>query len=106
MQHTPLRNPGVDAEPIWLYGVCLVGQSSLIYDLTPFRWSTVAMMTLEPPCPTSLDEHRAHGMIDVILQGLAHMHECDFVHGDMKPENALLTPNSIVKLTDSGTSAA
>ena len=45
-------------------------------------------------------------MIDVILQGLAHMHECDFVHGDMKPENALLTSNSIVKLTDSGTSAA
>ena len=45
-------------------------------------------------------------MIDVILQGLAHMHECDFVHGDMKPENALLTSNSIVKLTDFGTSAS
>jgi hypothetical protein len=26
-------------------------------------------------------------MIDVILQGLAQMHECDFVHGDMKPKN-------------------
>ena len=52
------------------------------------------------------DEHRAHGVIDVILQGLAHMHECDFVHGDMKPENALLTSNSIVKLTDFGTSAS
>ena len=34
------------------------------------------------------------------------MHECDFVHGDMKPENALLTSNSIVKLTDFGTSAS
>ena len=40
------------------------------------------------------------------LQGLAQTHECDFVHGDMKPENALLTSNSIVKLTDFGTSAS
>ena len=45
-------------------------------------------------------------MIDVILQGLAQTHECDFVHGDMKPENALLTSNSIVKLTDFGTCAS
>ena len=50
-QHTPLRNPGGDAKPIWYYGVYLVGQSSLIYDLTPFRWSTVAMVTSEPPLP-------------------------------------------------------
>ena len=47
------------------------------------------MMTSEPPCPASLDEHRAHGMIDVILQGLAQMHECDFVHGDMKPKKRI-----------------
>ena len=53
---------------------------------------------LKPPCPTSLDEHRAHGMIDVILQGLAQTHECDFVHRDMKPKNALLTSNGIFKL--------
>ena len=58
------------------------------------------MVTSEAPCPTSLDEHRAHGMIDVILQGLAQAHECDFVHGDTKPENAPLTSNNIVKLTD------
>ncbi len=45
-------------------------------------------------------------MIKVIFQGLAHMHECDFVHGDMKPQNALLTSNSIVKLTDFGTCAS
>ena len=55
-----------------------------------------------------LQDHPQHANFTITIENLApaHMHECDFVHGHTKPENALLTSNSIVKLTDFGTCAS
>jgi serine/threonine protein kinase/tetratricopeptide (TPR) repeat protein len=37
-----------------------------------------------------------------IAQGLQHAHESNIIHGDMKPENVIVTANGVVKIFDFG----
>lgn len=37
-----------------------------------------------------------------ILEGVAHLHELGFVHGDLKPENIIISPANYVKIVDFG----
>ena len=46
-----------------------------------------------------LTENVAQILIDVAT-GLAHMHECGFMHLDFKPENILVSRNAAVRLCD------
>lgn len=41
-----------------------------------------------------------------IAQALAHAHQAGFVHGDLRPENVIVTPDGHVKVTDFGVGAA
>lgn len=50
-------------------------------------------------------ETEAHCVMLEILAGLVHMHECGFVHRDVKPENVLLAQDGTAKLSDFGISA-
>ena len=50
------------------------------------------------PCPDELLLHLAVQMAD----GLVAAHEREIVHGDLKPENVLVTPSGIAKILDFG----
>ncbi len=58
----------------------------------------------------SLDTHPPRSFVqatDIFHQaalGLAHMHECGFIHADMKPNNIVVEPDGVVKLIDLGQS--
>jgi serine/threonine protein kinase len=41
-----------------------------------------------------------------VADGLAHMHECGFVHADMKPNNVIVTDEGTAKVIDLGQSCA
>ena len=48
-----------------------------------------------------------------ILEGIKHIHKCDYVHCDLKPENILLVPNPatstgsfVAKISDFGLARA
>ncbi|OUZ99996.1 Protein kinase domain [Macleaya cordata] len=49
-----------------------------------------------------IDEVRRH--TESILQGLKHIHECGYVHCDIKPHNILFCENNIAKIADFGVS--
>ena len=38
------------------------------------------------------------------MQGLSYLHENNFAHGDLKPENFLLATNGHIKIADFGSS--
>ncbi|KDQ06833.1 hypothetical protein BOTBODRAFT_60396 [Botryobasidium botryosum FD-172 SS1] len=44
--------------------------------------------------------HKLHSL--KVLPGLAHLYECGFVHGDIKPDNILLTSAGRIKIVDFG----
>ncbi len=44
-------------------------------------------------------------LIAEICAGLAHLHACGWVHGDLKPSNVLLMPDGSVRLADFGLAA-
>jgi len=92
---------------VGFYGVCLVGSGITDVQSHAIQMEHCGGGDLSTAIAQHrFDEHRAHGVIGDILQGLAHMHECGFVHRDVKPENVLLTSNGTVKLTDFGISAS
>jgi serine/threonine-protein kinase len=49
-----------------------------------------------------LDHRVAAGYARQAAEGLAHVHARGWVHGDVKPDNLLLTPDSAVKVIDLG----
>jgi serine/threonine protein kinase len=50
----------------------------------------------------NLSVHEALELVRGILKGLAHVHSKGIIHGDVKPENILITSSSIPKITDFG----
>ena len=54
------------------------------------RLSDVPQMTLE----------RFLNIFSQLLAGLAHLHDLDFVHRDVKPENLIIDPNDDARLID------
>jgi len=49
-------------------------------------------------------EKDASGVVQQILKGLAHMHEKNIAHCDLKPENLLFTGDGVLKIIDFGMS--
>ncbi|KAI9196853.1 hypothetical protein LWI28_027566 [Acer negundo] len=54
-----------------------------------------------------LPEHEVRLYTRCILEGLCHVHDCDYVHCDLKPDNVLLVPNKtgagfVAKIGDFG----
>ena len=69
---------------------------------------TALSMIMEHIDATTLDQQmpKTHGQaVDIFLQvakGLSHMHECGFVHADIKPNNILVDDGKHVKIIDLG----
>ena len=53
-----------------------------------------------------LEADRALGVVEQILGGLAAAHRAGFVHGDIKPENVVMTGDGTMKVTDFGLARA
>jgi serine/threonine protein kinase len=53
---------------------------------------------------TRFTESAANAVMVDILKGLAYIHDCGYVHRDVKPENVLLTVHNSAKLADFGIS--
>jgi len=54
-------------------------------------------------------EHALQRLLDIAIQfawGLAYAHQQGLVHQDVKPQNALMTPEGILKVTDFGLAKA
>ena len=49
-----------------------------------------------------LSVQQASNIIKQSAEGLAHAHECDLIHRDIKPGNILVTPDGVAKLSDLG----
>ncbi len=47
-------------------------------------------------------EKEALAIVLQVAQALAHAHERDFIHRDVKPKNIMLTPDRVAKLADMG----
>jgi serine/threonine protein kinase len=53
-----------------------------------------------------LRTEQALGIVRDVLSGLEHIHERRLVHGHLKPENVLCTPNGLTKVCDVGLAQA
>lgn len=53
-----------------------------------------------------LDPEEAVGVLDDVLQGLAHIHDRNVVHRDLKPANILLDQTGTARITDFGIATA
>lgn len=54
----------------------------------------------------AISPEQALSIIDPVLQALEAAHAAGFVHRDVKPENVLITPTGLVKVTDFGLARA
>lgn len=48
----------------------------------------------------AIEERRALQILGDVLSAVAYMHRCGISHGDIKPDNVLLTARGVVKLAD------
>lgn len=58
------------------------------------------MPTSNPAC--RLPEAQAQVVFRQVLSGLDYLHYNSLVHGDLKPENLLLSERGVVKIADFG----
>ncbi|KAF8447071.1 hypothetical protein BDZ91DRAFT_116401 [Kalaharituber pfeilii] len=49
-----------------------------------------------------LDEFRVWKIMIELLQGIKHIHDCNFMHLDIKPANVLITSNGTLRISDFG----
>ena len=74
--------------------------------------TTEVGLLLELVDADTMDQRRPRNMAEALDQfrqiadGLAHMHERGFVHADMKPINAMICGNGLVKIIDLGQACA
>jgi len=61
-------------------------------------------VSMEAKPPQTFDE--ALSVFHQVALALGHMHECGFVHADMKPNNVVISPDGVVKIIDLGQSCA
>src|ERR1019366_7937080 len=54
----------------------------------------------------ALRTEQALGVLEGALSGLMHAHGRGIIHGDIKPENILISPEGVSKLVDFGLAAA
>lgn len=59
---------------------------------------------MSEPLVRRLSEERALDVFRQVLAGLDYVHSHNVVHGDLKPENMLLSVRGVVKLADFGSS--
>jgi eukaryotic-like serine/threonine-protein kinase len=62
--------------------------------------------TLEKLAPAPLSRPRAWAIIGEIAAGLAHAHSRNVVHGDLKPQNIMITNAGETRILDFGASSA
>lgn len=62
----------------------------------------VDAMTLRDPFTPPLSARAALVLLHPVLEGLTAMHAAGLVHGDVRPENILLTPTGDVTIVDPG----
>jgi tRNA A-37 threonylcarbamoyl transferase component Bud32 len=63
-------------------------------------------VTLEKLAPAPLSRPRAWAIIGEIAAGLAHAHSRNVVHGDLKPQNIMITNSGETRILDFGASSA
>ncbi len=73
----------------------------LVLELCDFSLDSVARDTR-----VALPEAAVKGIMQQLLQGLAHVHGRRFMHRDIKPENVLVAGGGVCKLADFGLAAA
>ena len=56
--------------------------------------------------PLSMSRLRAWAIIREVAAGLAHAHSRDVVHGDLKPQNIMITKSGEIRILDFGASSA
>ncbi|MDV9173274.1 serine/threonine-protein kinase [Streptomyces sp. W16] len=56
-------------------------------------------------CEAGLADGQAERILTQICEGLAHLHDLGWVHGDLKPDNVLLMADGAVRLSDFGLAA-
>lgn len=66
-------------------------QCELFLEFCPFTLLTVPKRTLQ---------ENKHEFLLSCLDGLAYLHEQNVMHGDIKPENILVSSNDVIKLCD------
>jgi len=63
-------------------------------------------VTLEKLAPAPLSRSRAWAIIGEMAAGLAHAHSRNVVHGDLKPQNIMITSSGETRILDFGASSA
>ncbi len=95
----PLRHPGVPA----LYGF-VQNEAGMWLVLEPFEG--VALATLLAKSPRGLEPSAALALATALAEVLAYLHGRGLVHGDLRPEHVLVSPQGGVKLTEFGAARA
>eukprot|EP00811_Abedinium_folium_P030683 NODE_4932_length_1830_cov_3.800352.p1 GENE.NODE_4932_length_1830_cov_3.800352~~NODE_4932_length_1830_cov_3.800352.p1 ORF type:complete len:513 (+),score=140.18 NODE_4932_length_1830_cov_3.800352:71-1609(+) len=68
-----------------------------------FEFLDTDLRNLVTSCPSGVEESRAAELTRQLLAGLAHMHQHNFFHRDVKPENVLLeSVKDTIRIADLG----